>query len=75
MSGTLIGDIGGCLATLKAMPLAYNRDLAEDKRMMLETVDILDLVLPAFAGLVQTLAFDTARLREDAPRASPLPPR
>ncbi|WP_341487474.1 argininosuccinate lyase [Pararhizobium sp. A13] len=68
MSGTIIGNIAGFLATMKAMPLAYNRDLAEDKRALFETIDLLDLILPAFAGMIRTLEFDTARLRDDAPK-------
>ncbi|WEX90072.1 argininosuccinate lyase [Sinorhizobium garamanticum] len=68
MSGTLIGNIAGFLATMKAMPLAYNRDLAEDKRCLFETIDILELVLPAFAGMVATLEFDTEKLRDEAPK-------
>ena len=68
MSGTMIGNLAGMLATLKAMPLAYNRDLAEDKRNLFETVDLLELILPAFAGMVATLKFDTARMAADAPR-------
>ena len=68
MSGSLIGNITGFLATMKGLPLAYNRDLAEDKRAMFESIDILEVVLPAFAGMVATLDFDVARLREEAPR-------
>lgn len=68
MSGTLIGNIAGFLATMKAMPLAYNRDMAEDKRVLFETIDILELILPAFAGMVETLEFDVERLREEAPK-------
>lgn len=68
MSGTIIGNLTGMLATLKAMPLAYNRDLAEDKRNLFETIDLLELILPAFAGMVATLKFDTARMAADAPR-------
>lgn len=68
MSGTLIGNVAGFLATMKAMPLAYNRDLAEDKRSLFETIDILDLVLPAFSGMVATLEFDVEKLREEAPK-------
>ncbi|MGI0524982.1 argininosuccinate lyase [Rhizobium giardinii] len=68
MSGTLIGNLAGFLATMKAMPLAYNRDLAEDKRALFESIDVLELILPAFAGMVETLEFDVARLREEAPR-------
>ncbi len=67
MSGTLIGNLAGVLATLKGLPLAYNRDLAEDKRSVLETMGVLELVLPAFAGMVRTLKFDAARIRRDAP--------
>ncbi|MFO1210972.1 MAG: argininosuccinate lyase, partial [Amaricoccus sp.] len=68
MSGTMIGSLAGMLATLKAMPLAYNRDLAEDKRNLFETIDLLELILPAFAGMVATLSFDTDRMAADAPR-------
>ncbi|OWV98743.1 argininosuccinate lyase [Rhizobium sp. R693] len=68
MSGTMIGNLAGMLATLKAMPLAYNRDLAEDKRALFETIDLLDLILPAFAGMVATMAFDVDRMATDAPR-------
>jgi len=68
MSGTIIGNIAGFLATMKGMPLAYNRDLAEDKRVLFESIDILELILPAFAGMVHTLEFDVARLRADAPK-------
>jgi argininosuccinate lyase len=67
MTGTLIGNVAGLLATLKGLPLAYNRDLAEDKRSVLETLNVLELVLPAFAGMVATLKFDAARIRRDAP--------
>ena len=68
MTGTLIGNIAGFLATMKAMPLAYNRDLAEDKRALFESIDVLELILPAFAGMVETLEFDVEKLREEAPR-------
>jgi argininosuccinate lyase len=68
MSGTLIGNIAGFLATMKGMPLAYNRDLAEDKKVLFETIDTLELILPAFAGMVKTLEFEVDKLREEAPR-------
>ncbi|AYD03920.1 argininosuccinate lyase [Neorhizobium sp. NCHU2750] len=68
MSGTLIGNVAGFLATMKAMPLAYNRDLAEDKRALFESIDVLELILPAFAGMVDTLEFDVAKLRDEAPK-------
>ncbi|GAA2174714.1 argininosuccinate lyase [Agrococcus versicolor] len=66
-AGRILGDLTGLLATLKALPLAYNRDLQEDKEPIFDIVDQLDLVLPAFAGLVATLTFDEARMRSLAP--------
>ena len=68
MSGTLIGNVTGFLATMKAMPLAYNRDLAEDKKVLFATIDTLQLILPAFAGMVATLEFDVEKLKAEAPR-------
>ncbi|MGV0792134.1 argininosuccinate lyase [Mycolicibacterium sp. XJ1819] len=66
-SGRLIGNLTGLLATLKAQPLAYNRDLQEDKEPVLDSVAQLELLLPAMAGLVGTLRFDVDRMAELAP--------
>ena len=66
-SGRLIGNLAGLLATLKAQPLAYNRDLQEDKEPVFDSVAQLELVLPAMAGLVATLRFDTGRMAALAP--------
>jgi len=54
-AGRLIGNLTGLLATLKALPLAYNRDLQEDKEPLFDSVETLMLVLPALRGLVETL--------------------
>ena len=67
-AGRLVGNLTGLLATLKALPLAYNRDLQEDKEPVFDSVDTLELVLPAVTGMVQTLRFDTERLEELAPQ-------
>jgi argininosuccinate lyase len=67
-AGRLIGDLTGLLATLKGLPLAYNRDLQEDKEPVFDQVDTLEVVLPAVAGLVATLTFDTERMAELAPQ-------
>ncbi|MBV9639173.1 MAG: argininosuccinate lyase, partial [Mycobacteriaceae bacterium] len=66
-SGRLIGNLAGLLATLKAQPLAYNRDLQEDKEPVFDSVAQLELVLPAMAGLVGTLRFDVDRMAQLAP--------
>jgi argininosuccinate lyase len=66
-SGRLIGNLTGLLATLKAQPLAYNRDLQEDKEPLFDSVEQLEILLPAFAGMVATLKFDVDRMASLAP--------
>ncbi|MEO8889653.1 MAG: argininosuccinate lyase, partial [Jatrophihabitantaceae bacterium] len=67
-AGRLIGDHAGLLATLKGLPLAYNRDLQEDKEPVFDAIDNLHLLLPAFSGMMDTLVFDTERLESLAPQ-------
>ncbi|WP_418277149.1 argininosuccinate lyase [Isoptericola jiangsuensis] len=67
-SGRLVGDLTGLLTTLKGLPLAYNRDLQEDKEPVFDQVATLTVLLPAFAGMVRTLTFDTDRMAELAPQ-------
>ncbi|MEV5963816.1 argininosuccinate lyase [Kribbella sp. NPDC051952] len=67
-AGRLIGNLSGLLATLKAQPLAYNRDLQEDKEPVFDSIDTLEVLLPAFTGMIRTLRFNTARLEELAPQ-------
>ncbi|HET8992473.1 MULTISPECIES: argininosuccinate lyase [unclassified Rhodococcus (in: high G+C Gram-positive bacteria)] len=66
-AGRLIGNLTGLLATLKAQPLAYNRDLQEDKEPVFDSVAQLELLLPAITGLIATLTFHTDRMAELAP--------
>jgi argininosuccinate lyase len=65
-SGRLIGDLTGLLATLKGLPLAYNRDLQEDKEPLFDAFRQTLLVLPAMAGFVGSLDFDTDRMQAAA---------
>ncbi|MCS6711099.1 argininosuccinate lyase [Brachybacterium sp. EF45031] len=67
-AGRIIGDHVGLLGTLKALPLAYNRDLQEDKEPLFDQVDSLALVLPAFTGMIATLVFHTDRMADLAPQ-------
>ncbi|MCW2823093.1 MAG: argH [Aeromicrobium sp.] len=67
-SGRLIGNLTGLLATLKGLPLAYNRDLQEDKEPVFDSIDTLEVLLPAFAGMVATLTFNTERMQALAPQ-------
>lgn len=67
-AGRMIGDLTGLLATLKGLPLAYNRDLQEDKEPVFDMIDTLALLLPAFTGMVETMTFNTNRMEELAPQ-------
>ncbi len=67
-AGRLIGNLTGLLATLKGLPLAYNRDLQEDKEPVFDSVETLEVLLPAFTGMVATLRFDTQRMAALAPQ-------
>ena len=67
-AGRLIGNLAGLLATCKGLPLAYNRDLQEDKEPVFDGLDQLGVLLPAVTGMVATLTFDHERMAELAPR-------
>ncbi len=66
-SGRLIGNLTGLLTTLKGLPLAYNRDLQEDKEPVFDSIETLEVLLPAFSGMIATLTFHTERMAELAP--------
>jgi argininosuccinate lyase len=65
-AGRLIGSLTGFLATLKGLPLAYNRDLQEGSEPLFDSVDQVSLGLSALAGLLRTATFDLERMRQAA---------
>jgi argininosuccinate lyase len=65
-AGRVIGDLTALLTVLKGLPLAYNRDLQEDKEPVFDAADTLRLSLAAMAGTVRSLAFDRERLEAAA---------
>ena len=69
-AGRLIGHLTGLLATIKSLPLAYNRDLQEDKEPVFDAAATLELVLPALSGAIATMRFDVDRMAAAA--ADPL---
>jgi argininosuccinate lyase len=66
-AGRLIGNLTAVLAMLKGLPFAYNRDLQEDKEPLFDSLDTLNLILPAFTGMVATTSFDRAKMAKSAP--------
>ncbi|MBR5951335.1 MAG: argininosuccinate lyase, partial [Actinomycetaceae bacterium] len=67
-AGRLIGDLTGLLATLKGLPLAYDRDLQEDKEPIFDQIDQLDVLLPAVTGMIATMRLHYERMAELAPQ-------
>ncbi|MHB8504224.1 MAG: argininosuccinate lyase [Acidimicrobiales bacterium] len=65
-AGRLIGDLTGLLATLKGLPLAYNRDLQEDKEPLFDALDQVRGGLVAIAGVYASIVFDLEAMRTAA---------
>lgn len=65
-SGRFIGNLTGLLATLKGLPLAYDRDLQEDKEPVFDTVEQLLILLPAVSGLISTMRINSERVSASA---------
>ncbi len=71
-TGRVIGNLTGLLAMLKGLPLAYNRDLQEDKEPLFDTLDTTRLALRAVTGMIATAEFrlDAMRAAADAPASA-----
>ena len=71
-TGRLVGNLTGLLVTLKGLPLAYNRDLQEDKEPLFDSVEQVSLALVALEGMVATATFHTDRMAAaaDTPAAA-----
>ncbi len=66
-AGRLVGNLTGVLTMLKGLPFAYNRDLQEDKEPLFDSIDTLNLVIPAVTGMVATTEFNRKKMAEAAP--------
>jgi argininosuccinate lyase len=71
-AGRVVGDLVGLLTVVKGLPLAYNRDMQEDKEPVFDAYDTLALCIPAAAGMIRSLRFDRHRLEEAAGAGSAL---
>jgi len=65
-SGRLVGNLTGLLVTLKGLPLAYNRDLQEDKEPLFDSVAQICLVLDAMTGMYATMQFNVEAMQAAA---------
>ena len=66
-AGRLIGNLTAVLTMLKGLPFAYNRDLQEDKEPLFDSLDTMNLVIPAFGGMVATTVFNREKMKTAAP--------
>ena len=65
-AGRVFGDLMGLLTTLKGLPLAYNKDMQEDKESVFDAVDTVKMCLQVFAGMVSTMTANTANMKRAA---------
>ena len=67
-TGRVYGNLMALLTTMKGLPLAYNRDMQEDKEGFFDTVDTLQATLAVFTGMVRTLKIKVENTRKAAER-------
>ena len=65
-SGRIVGAMTALTITLKGLPLAYSKDLQDDKPPVFEAHDLLDLSIAAMTGMIGTATFDAGRMRAAA---------
>ncbi len=65
-AGRLLGNLTGFLASVKGLPLTYNKDMQEDKEPLFDAVDTVRLTLLAMEGMISTLTFRTDQMAEQA---------
>ena len=65
-AGRLIGNLTGFLATMKGLPLSYNRDYQEDKEPLFDAVDQISLALGAITGMIATVTWVPERMQAAA---------
>ncbi len=65
-TGRVYGDLISLLTTLKGLPLAYNKDMQEDKESVFDACDTVIMCLKVFTGMIETLRANTANMKRAA---------
>ena len=65
-TGRVFGDLMALLTTLKGLPLAYNKDMQEDKESVFDAVDTVKMCLRVFTGMICTMNANTANMKRAA---------
>ena len=67
-TGRVYGDLMGLLTVMKGLPLAYNKDMQEDKEPVFDALDTVELCLPVFTGMIDTMTVLPENMRKAAGR-------
>ena len=67
-TGRVYGSLMGLLTTMKGLPLAYNKDMQEDKEPVFDAIDTVEMCLPVFAAMLDTMTVRTDNMRAAAGR-------
>ena len=65
-SGRVFGDLMSILTTMKGLPLAYNKDMQEDKECIFDAIDTVKLCLPVFTKMIRTMKINKDRMEQGA---------
>lgn len=65
-SGRVFGDLMGLLTMMKGLPLAYNKDMQEDKEQIFDAIDTVKMCLPVFSGMLSTMRLRKGRMLDGA---------
>ena len=65
-TGRVYGSLITLLTVMKGIPLAYNKDMQEDKEPVFDTIDTVELCLPVFTAMIDTLTVNRANMRQAA---------
>ncbi len=67
-TGRVYGDLMGLLTVMKGLPLAYNKDMQEDKEPVFDALDTVEMCIPVFAAMLDTMTVRTDNMRKAAGR-------
>ena len=65
-TGRVYGDLMSLLTVMKGLPLAYNKDMQEDKEPVFDAIDTVEICLPVFAAMLDTMTVRTDNMRKAA---------
>lgn len=65
-AGRVFGSLMGLLTVMKGLPLAYNKDMQEDKEQIFDALDTVKMCVPVFSGMIETMKIRKERMHQGA---------